>query len=102
MNVTYGLASAAGAALGGLMADTLGWRWEFGVQVPPILFCMVIGYIVIPDDLGLHGRRESFWEAMAAFDFRGSILLTLSTTSLILGLVSYSHIPPASPVFARF
>ena len=35
VNVVYGVASASGAALGGVMADSLGWRWEFGIQVIP-------------------------------------------------------------------
>lgn len=86
----FGLASAAGAALGGLMADTLGWRWEFGVQVPAILLCLVAIIILVPNDLGLVGKRETFMEAMRVFDFKGSILLTASTTFLILGLVGSS------------
>ncbi|KAI0159244.1 multidrug resistance protein fnx1 [Pestalotiopsis sp. NC0098] len=86
VNVVFGLASAAGAALGGLMADTLGWRWEFGVQVPAILLCLVAIIILVPNDLGLVGKRETFMEAMRVFDFKGSILLTASTTFLILGL----------------
>jgi predicted MFS family arabinose efflux permease len=85
------------------MADSLGWRWEFGVQVPPILICITVAYFVIPDDLGISGKRETFWEAMAVFDFKGSILLTLSTTFLILGLVSYSSRIPCPPTaFLRF
>lgn len=69
------------------MADTLGWRWEFGVQVPAILLCLALAIALIPSDLGLLGRRETFVEAMRVFDFKGSILLTCATTFLILGLV---------------
>lgn len=72
------------------MADTLGWRWEFGVQVPAILLCLVAIVILVPNDLGLVGKRETFMEAMRVFDFKGSILLTASTTFLILGLVGSS------------
>lgn len=87
INIVYGLASALGAALGGLMADTLGWRWEFGVQVFPIVLCFVVGFFGIPGELGLQNKHQTFKEAMRAFDFKGSILLTISTTFLILGLV---------------
>ncbi|KAI1462035.1 MFS general substrate transporter [Annulohypoxylon moriforme] len=86
VNVVYGLASALGAALGGLMADSLGWRWEFGIQVFPIVLCFVIASLGIPGDLGLQNKHQTFRDAMKAFDFRGSILLTTSTTFLILGL----------------
>ncbi|KAI0890371.1 multidrug resistance protein fnx1 [Annulohypoxylon maeteangense] len=86
VNIVYGLASALGAALGGLMADSLGWRWEFGIQVFPIVLCFIIASLGIPGDLGLQNKHQTFKEAMKAFDFRGSILLTISTTFLILGL----------------
>ena len=71
------------------MADSLGWRWEFGVQVPILVVGVVLAIIAIPSDLGLQGRkRETLREAMGAFDTKGSLLLTLSVTFFILGLVS--------------
>ncbi|KAI5867017.1 major facilitator superfamily domain-containing protein [Durotheca rogersii] len=97
INIVYGLAAAAGAALGGLMADTLGWRWEFGVQVPPLILCFFIASLCIPGDLGKHDKHRSFVQAMKGFDFGGSALLTTSTAFLILGLnlggnvLSWSH-----------
>ena len=73
---------------GGVLADTLGWRWEFGVQVPVVAACLVVGVFVIPDDLGLAGRkRKTVREAMRTFDVRGSVLLLGVVTCLILGLV---------------
>ena len=70
------------------MADYLGWRFEFGVQVIPLLIGIVIAYIAIPENLGLYGKdREPVLTAMRNFDFRGSALLTSSITFLILGLV---------------
>lgn len=72
------------------MAEALGWRWEFGVQVPPLLLCMAMSAVVIPDDIGLQGPRRGIFDAMRQFDFGGSALLTVSTTTAILGLVSFS------------
>ncbi|KAL8399832.1 hypothetical protein RB594_000305 [Gaeumannomyces avenae] len=89
LNVAYGLASMAGASLGGLMADTLGWRWEFGCQVPALLLCLAVVVAVVPADLGLHrngGRREPLAEAMRNFDAKGSALLVACVAGLILGL----------------
>lgn len=86
--MSFGTGAALGAALGGAMAEALGWRWEFGVQIPPLLLCIAVAVVVIPDDIGLKGPRKGFREALGEFDFKGSALLTVSTTSAILGLVS--------------
>lgn len=74
------------------MAEALGWRWEFGVQIPPILLSIAVAVVAIPDDIGLKGPRRGVWDALGEFDFKGSALLTLSTTSAILGLVSCSSL----------
>lgn len=70
------------------MADFFGWRWEFGVQVPPVLLCMGIAMVTIPEDLGIQGERKRVWQALREFDAKGSLLLTTSITFFILGLVS--------------
>ncbi|KAL7820885.1 major facilitator superfamily domain-containing protein [Trichoderma gracile] len=98
VNVTFGAGSALGAALGGAMADTLGWRGEFAVQVIPILLCAAVAFLVIPDDIGLVGGkpRRRVWDALGEFDFGGSVALTVATTSAILGLNFGGNIYPWS------
>ncbi len=99
INIIYGIGSAAGAALGGAIADSLGWRWEFGVQVPLLFVCVVISCLTLPRKLGLAegAEKESLWEAMKLFDFKGSILLTTCITFLILGLVRFSQLHRKMP-----
>ncbi|KAI0599981.1 major facilitator superfamily domain-containing protein [Biscogniauxia sp. FL1348] len=103
VNVVYGLAAASGAAFGGLMADTLGWRWEFGVQVFPIVAGLAIAAVGIPRDIGLQGGKrsgdKSLGQALAEFDWLGSALLTTSTTFLILGLNLGGNVLPWSHPF---
>ncbi|KAL2168223.1 hypothetical protein VTG60DRAFT_282 [Thermothelomyces hinnuleus] len=100
INITYGLASMSGAALGGAMADYLGWRWEFGVQVPVIVLCLIVAVLVVPSDLGLGGReKQTLREAMRTFDFKGSILMSSSVTFLILGLNLGGNVLPWSHPF---
>ncbi|RYP37961.1 hypothetical protein DL766_001258 [Monosporascus sp. MC13-8B] len=99
VNIVYGIGAAAGAALGGLMADRLGWRWEFGIQVPPLILMLSVAAWVIPADLGLYEKRETLMEAMKAFDFAGSLLLTTSITFLILGLNLGGNVLPWSHPF---
>ncbi|GJN80882.1 hypothetical protein PLIIFM63780_004412 [Purpureocillium lilacinum] len=89
INVTFGVGSALGSALGGAMAEALGWRWEFGVQIPPLLLCIGVSAVAIPADLGVVecGReRKGVWAALREFDARGSLLLTGAISFLILGL----------------
>ena len=98
MNATYGAGAMMGAALGGAMADYLGWRWEFGVQVPLLVVCLVVSILVIPDDIGLYGKKkQTLREALRRFDFKGSFLMSTSVTFLILGLVSPTNPPSPSP-----
>ncbi|KAL7784845.1 major facilitator superfamily domain-containing protein [Trichoderma ceciliae] len=94
VNVTFGAGAALGAALGGSMAEALGWRWEFGVQIPPLLLCIAVSMVVIPDDVGLKGPRKGVVDALREFDFKGSVLLTMSTTFAILGLNFGGNIYP--------
>lgn len=68
------------------MADTLGWRWEFGVQIPPLVALFAVAAVSLPPELGIYAERESLAVALGAFDFRGLLLLAASTTFLILGL----------------
>lgn len=95
INIIFGAGSAAGAALGGAIADALGWRWEFGVQVPLIFLCVLGSYFTVPKQLGLAEgvQKKTLWEAMKVFGFKGSLLLTISITFPILGLVSPSQLP---------
>lgn len=69
------------------MAESLGWRWEFGVQVPVLMVCFSISVAAIPTDIGLEDGRKDVWIALRGFDLKGSALLATSTSSLILGLV---------------
>ncbi|KAM7218162.1 putative transporter C460.03-like protein 1 [Rhypophila decipiens] len=99
INVVFGVGSMSGAALGGLMADYLGWRWEFGVQVPLLLAGLGVTALTIPGGLGLDGRDGrgmGLREAMRGFDYAGSVLLSLSITFLILGLSLGGNVLPWS------
>jgi MFS family permease len=88
INMVVGTGNALGAALGGFMAETLGWRWEFGVQVPFVLAVTVIAVVAIPPGIGLHHEPtwKSAWHALRDFDITGSGLLTVSLACLILGI----------------
>lgn len=100
INANYGVSATLGAALGGFMAEKLGWRWEFGVQVPPLLLCVALSAVTIPGELGLRAStREPLLQVMRFFDFRGSFLLTSAITFLILALGLGGNVVPWSHPF---
>ncbi|KAK2606097.1 hypothetical protein QQS21_003492 [Conoideocrella luteorostrata] len=96
LNIVYGVGSALGAAVGGAMAEALGWRWEFGVQIPPLVICLCISAVAIPADLGALGERKPVMQALREFDAKGSVLLTTTVSFLILGLTLGGNVIPWS------
>ncbi|KAL4922919.1 major facilitator superfamily domain-containing protein [Aspergillus aurantiobrunneus] len=83
-NVLHGFGSICGASLGGSIANTIGWRWCFLLQVPVSIFALLIGRIVIPKPqkhssaVGL-----SVWKQV---DLMGALLLILGLSVQLVGL----------------
>ncbi|RMZ85890.1 hypothetical protein DV737_g352, partial [Chaetothyriales sp. CBS 132003] len=98
INLAFGLGSSAGAAFGGYLCDSLGWRWAFGVQVPVIAISLVWAAIFTPPNLGpmlikAHDGGGA-WVALKNFDSLGSLLLVVNVTCLILALNLGGNIYP--------
>ncbi|TQV98827.1 hypothetical protein V2A60_007476 [Cordyceps javanica] len=102
INATWGAGSAIGAAAGGWLAETVGWRWEFGIQVPLLVLIFASSFFAIPRDIGIRGKpAKTVMQALREFDLKGSALLTTSTTTFILGLNLGGNILPWShPIVA--
>ncbi|KAK6596320.1 transporter C460.03-like protein 1 [Botrytis cinerea] len=94
LNIVFGVGAASGAALGGAIADHLGWRWEFGVQVPGLILCLIVSCFVIPNDLGLNRGKKTLKEALSVFDYKGSLLLMATITFFILAINLGGNIYP--------
>ena len=87
--LAFGLGQASGAALGGLLCGTIGWRLAFGVQVPGFVVCGVTSYMTVPKDLGpklAKNSKGALQKLIKTFDLAGLKLLALSVTCLILYL----------------
>ncbi|KUI62644.1 Vacuolar membrane amino acid uptake transporter fnx2 [Cytospora mali] len=88
MNIIFGMGTATGAPLGGLMAESLGWRWSFIGQVPLVGLAFVTVYFV----LHLPERDTSHWrEKLARVDFLGAFFLVSAVLSLLVGLDNGSN-----------
>ncbi|KAK8060947.1 transporter [Apiospora saccharicola] len=99
-SIVYGVGCTLGAAMGGFLAEHLGWRWIFASQIPIMLVCLAVSAVAIPRDLGFQqdngsnsGATTSLCDSLRDFDFVGSGLLCVILTTMILGLVS----PPRHP-----
>ena len=86
-NVVNGFGSICGASLGGPIADGIGWRWCFLLQVPVSVFAIVVGHLVVKDtrtsmktDLS---QPRDIWKRV---DLLGSLLLVLGLSTQLAGL----------------
>lgn len=87
-NVLHGFGSICGASLGGLIADSIGWRWCFLMQVPISLLALFVGYLVIRNQEHIahapnSGSEKSIWGLV---DMSGSVLLILGLSAQLVGL----------------
>jgi EmrB/QacA subfamily drug resistance transporter len=73
-----GLASAVGVFLGGLISDTLDWRWVFFVNLPVCLIVLRAMFRLLPPD----GPRRA-----ANLDVGGAVLVTAGMLLLTFTLV---------------
>lgn len=86
-NVLHGFGSICGASLGGAIADSIGWRWCFLMQVPVSLLALFVGYLVIRNQEHAQGSSsESEKSVWALVDMSGSVLLILGLSAQLVGL----------------
>lgn len=102
INIFYGAGCACGAAFGGALCESIGWRWAFGIQVPFILLIFVAVCITTPKTLGprlAETSGQSILESMKAFDNAGSLLLVIAVSTLVLGMnLGGNVLPWSSPI----
>jgi EmrB/QacA subfamily drug resistance transporter len=72
------IGAAAGPLVGGVVTETLGWRWLFAIDVPVALAAMVVTVLVVREsrDPGAHG-----------VDLAGVVLATVGLGLLSFGLL---------------
>jgi len=72
------LAPASGPLLGGLLVDTLGWRWVFFVNLPIGIAALTFGYLYLEEyRIPREGRFDPYGFVLAALGLSG-VLLCLS------------------------
>jgi MFS family permease len=88
-NGLNGFGAICGASLGGLIADTIGWRWCFLCQVPISMAGLVIAYFVIrnpsPEEPCVDDDEEKP-SLLRQIDLSGAVLLVLGLSVQLAAL----------------
>ncbi|KAI2613233.1 major facilitator superfamily domain-containing protein [Hypoxylon sp. NC1633] len=96
-NGVFGFGAICGASFGGSIADTIGWRWCFLLQVPISVVALVLGYIVVKDQITFSGG-SSLKETWRIVDFSGALLLVVAISVQLVGLsLGGNELPWSSP-----
>ncbi|KAI4145636.1 MAG: hypothetical protein LQ340_006214 [Diploschistes diacapsis] len=88
-NINYGLGMALGGVFGGVVNDSLGWRWAFWIQVPLTMFSTLLVFFTVKIPV-----KETDGSKVRRIDFLGSISLVTSLVLLLLGLNSGGNVVP--------
>jgi MFS family permease len=101
-NILVGFGAVLGASLGGVIAESIGWRWCFLLQVPVSVVALVVGYIVLenpPCIVPISDPKHPFLSAMRRLDLLGALVLVLGLVAQLMGLsLGGNDFPWASPV----
>lgn len=100
-NVLHGFGSICGASIGGAIAETIGWRWCFLLQIPLSIFALVVGKLVIrlPKKGNDHVHPTPGWRGIwQQVDILGTVLLVLGLSVQLVGLsLGGNELPWSNP-----
>ncbi|WP_098459125.1 MFS transporter [Propionicimonas paludicola] len=86
-----GMATAAlGLPIGGVIVQTIGWRWVFFINVPAALIALAATLIWIPRD-PVPQERRNVRGVLSSIDLAGIIGFGLATIALLLFLFSLQN-----------
>ncbi|OJJ40864.1 hypothetical protein ASPWEDRAFT_166918 [Aspergillus wentii DTO 134E9] len=78
---------SVGAPLGGLLSDTIGWRWSFFGQMPLIMFCTLVAVYGLPASLNESDQKPSQKTSrrsrLKELDFAGIVTLAVAIICLL-------------------
>lgn len=97
-NGIWGLGAILGASSGGAIADKIGWRWCFLLQVPLNIIALMVGILAVqnqPGGVSLGGGFRAVWKRV---DFSGALFLVLGVSVQLVGLsLGGNELPWGSP-----
>jgi EmrB/QacA subfamily drug resistance transporter len=83
------VAFLTGPTLGGVIVDTIGWRWVFVINVFPITATLILLFVL---------RQRDVREEGVSIDYLGAILCVLGLGGPVYALIEQGHYGWGSPV----
>lgn len=97
-NGMWGLGAISGASFGGAIADSIGWRWCFLLQVPISVMALVVGYLAIRNQPGRLSLDEGLGVVWKRIDITGALVLVVAISLQLVGLsLGGNELPWGSP-----
>ncbi|KAK4093087.1 hypothetical protein Purlil1_2244 [Purpureocillium lilacinum] len=97
-NGIFGFGAIAGASFGGTIADHIGWRWCFLLQVPVSVMAFVVGWLVLKNQSGGFSLNDGLGAAWKRVDVSGALLLVAAISIQLVGLsLGGNELPWTSP-----
>lgn len=95
INIVFASGAGLGAPLGGLLSDSIGWRWSFLGQAP---LCL-LAFLAVLLALKLPAREQKDWRTnLRRIDFLGALVLVGAVFCLIFGLDRGSNVSWSIPI----
>ena len=101
LNIIYATGAGAGAPLGGLLVDRVGWRWVFAGQGPLCVFAIIAVALTVrmpkseTIDSGNEENRATplqWKQKLRRIDFLGAFVLVAAIFALLLGFDHGSNV----------
>ncbi|KAI7902317.1 major facilitator superfamily domain-containing protein [Cokeromyces recurvatus] len=83
-NIAYAVGSVVGAPLGGLLTDTLGWRFCFYINLPFLLLTIYIATQLLTNYNLQEDKETTFKERLKRIDYVGAIIIVLAVVSFLI------------------
>lgn len=96
INIIYAAGAGCGAPLGGLLADSIGWRWSFMGQAPLCLLAFTSVFFVLKPPP--QSESKNWRTKLNRIDFLGAIVLVCAVFGMLVGLDRGSNVSWSIPL----
>lgn len=91
INIVFGAGIASGGPIGGLLADSIGWRWVFAGQFPIAILAFAAVFAVLPpppESDEEADARQQWRQKLLRIDFLGAFTLSAVAFVLLFGVAA--------------